>query len=378
MRVKICGITNEADALHAVRAGADFVGLILAPSVRQVTVETAAQIVTAVRELYAHRETLADTALERHAEPVLVFRDAPLNDVLQAVQRTAVSWVQLHGRESPEYLRGLRAALPNIKLIKAWEIDAPIGTLWEYLEGCRVLGAVPNVVLLDAPKSGEQPGHDRLGVFSLLLVSTHSAARPGEVWCAGGLTPENLTPALDAGGFDGVDVASGVESAPGRKDAAAVEDFIRTARSYRIPALRDGTEHMWCVDCGYILDNLPGFRCPECGTAFDPRLSGTFACGPAPASVFPYLCANLVGVALMGTAAASLHHAFPGSAEFILLSVLFVFGVLIQWAVLACLIRLSYKGTRIRESKLLFLSWAISLGAGPGTCFLCTGCPMIR
>jgi phosphoribosylanthranilate isomerase len=212
MQVKICGMTRIEDALAAAQFGADYVGLILAPSLRRVTASFAADVV---------RELPAST------QPVLVFRDAPLQDVLAAVEATGCTWVQLHGHESPAYRRDLADRLPNLHVIKTLEIgvsDDPTtaGVRWQ--SDAAVPPAI-DVLLLDKPKSGQYAGHDRCAAAARRFV-----ARPPWVWLAGGLRPENVAQAVASGGFDGVDVAGGVESEPGVKDHDAMRQFIEAVR----------------------------------------------------------------------------------------------------------------------------------------------------
>ena len=212
MHVKICGMTSPDDGAAAAASGADFIGLILAPSTRQVTVETARRI----------RETLPP-----ETEAVLVYRDAPVVDIGAALVETRCTWVQLHGHEPITQLKELRRLHPDIHLIRAWEVSSIQSgeELAEYLDGARREGVQIDVVLLDAPKGSPHPGYE-----CLAQVSASCTCRPPEVWCAGGLTPANLAAAVAAGHYDGVDVASGVESKPGVKDHAAVRAFVAAAR----------------------------------------------------------------------------------------------------------------------------------------------------
>lgn len=212
LSVKICGVTSRDDAAAVAQAGADFVGFILAPSARQVTVET-------VRAVMG--------VLPAPIEPVLVFRVAPLEEVLGAVDATHCRWVQIHGHESVAYLGRLLAARPHLRLIRAWEIETPESgdDLALYLRQARDADVRIDVVLLDAPKGGPHPGFERLGD-----ISHACRERPPAVWCAGGLTPGNLGTAVPSGHYDGVDVASGVEVRPGAKDHDAVRRFVALAR----------------------------------------------------------------------------------------------------------------------------------------------------
>jgi len=217
MRVKICGLTNVDDALATARAGADFTGLILAPSIRQVQAETAREIVC---------------LLPPPIQPVLVFRDAAVEEVLAAAAATGAYWVQLHGREPVTYLQALLAQRPDLRIIKAWEISGPADgdALLTFIDNSRAAGACPSVALLDVPKGGSHPGAD-----CLTAVARRVATRPPEVWCAGGLTPANVAPLVASGAFAGVDVAGGVEAEPGRKDHAALSAFVRAARAAAAP-----------------------------------------------------------------------------------------------------------------------------------------------
>ncbi len=225
MRVKICGITNPDDALAAARYGADFVGLILAPSARRVTVRVATQLVD---------------VLPPETQPVLVFRDAPMDELLAALNDTGCEWVQLHGREPPPYLKELETRCPQARVIKGWEVSGPSAgdELISYLRQVGNEGARIEVVILDVPKDGPHPGYQCLAEVSRRCVgqvgTSHRQAAPGEqprIWCAGGLTPENLATVVAAGCYDGVDVAGGVESRPGVKDHDAMRRFIEAAKS---------------------------------------------------------------------------------------------------------------------------------------------------
>ncbi len=213
MQVKICGITRLDDATHAANCGADFIGLIRAASPRRVPVETARQI--------------AD-ALPADISAVLVFRDNSVDEIVATLEQTGIRWVQLHGRETPEFASELHARQPAIHLIRAWECAADDNSarLLAYLDTAHAAGVAFDVVLLDVPKNTPHPGHATLARISADL-------RPAgqHVWCAGQLNCDNLPAALAADAYDGVDVASGVETRPGIKDPAAVERFITRCRT---------------------------------------------------------------------------------------------------------------------------------------------------
>ena len=212
MHVKICGITSLEDALAAARHGADFVGLIRAPSVRRVALDVARQVVR---------------SLPSTTRAVLVFRDAPLDEVVAALAAADCAWVQLHGCETPAYVGELQRQRPGVRIIKAWEISSSHdgAELCGYLRTAADAGVHVDVVLLDVPKGGPHPGMECLGE-----VSRRLDARPPAVWCAGGLGPASVAATLAAGRYDGADVAGGVEIRPGVKDHDLIRQFVAAAR----------------------------------------------------------------------------------------------------------------------------------------------------
>jgi phosphoribosylanthranilate isomerase len=198
MFVKICGITTEDDALLAVAMGADAVGFIFAPSVRQVT---AAAVYDITRRLPPEVLTVG------------VFRDEAPSRVVELASRAGVKAVQLHGRETPEQANEIARQLPRV--YKAFAAGSTL---------VRRAAEYPgDLVLVDSatPGSGE--------VFDWGLVDEVPAGL--RILLAGGLTPENVATAVVAVRPWGVDVASGVEMAPGRKDPRKVKVFIEAARS---------------------------------------------------------------------------------------------------------------------------------------------------
>lgn len=198
MFVKICGITSEEDALLAVAMGADAVGFIFAPSSRQVQV-------TRVRDII--------TRLPREILTVGVFRDAAAEQVLDIYQECRLTAVQLHGHESTEESRWLADRVEF--LIRG----LPAGSY----ELSHVDDYGADAVLIDSatPGSGE--------VFDWSLAEGAPSHR--KVILAGGLDPGNVADAIRRVAPWGVDVATGVESSPGRKDATKLKAFINAARA---------------------------------------------------------------------------------------------------------------------------------------------------
>ncbi len=195
--VKICGITTEADALLAVGLGADAVGFVLAPSPRQVTATTAGDIVK---------------RLPRDVLTVGVFRNEAPARVVEIANRAGLGAVQLHGHETAEETRWIASRVAcTIRAFSAG--DAAIGRFADF--GAQYL-------LVD----GESPGSG--SVFDWRLAE--GVVDVGRMFVSGGLHPGNVGEAIRHLRPRGVDVASGVESAPGRKDPQKLRSFIANAR----------------------------------------------------------------------------------------------------------------------------------------------------
>lgn len=198
MFVKICGITNEDDALFAVAMGADAVGFVFAPSPRQVAVQTVYDI---TRRLPPEILTVG------------VFRDEAPARVIDMVHRAGLKAAQLHGHETPEMVAEVAQQIRwVIKAVTAGSPDAQ-----------RADAFGTDLVLVDAPN----PGGGK--VFDWTLMDA-VAAGP-RIVLAGGLDPDNVAEAVRLVRPWGVDVSSGVERSPGRKDALKVKAFIERARA---------------------------------------------------------------------------------------------------------------------------------------------------
>ncbi|HUC04242.1 MAG TPA: phosphoribosylanthranilate isomerase [Acidimicrobiales bacterium] len=210
--VKICGITSEADALLCISLGADAVGFLFAPSSRQVTANAAGDIVK---------------RLPPEIVTVGVFRDEAPQRVVEMVHQAGLGAAQLHGRETAEETAWIRARVPMV--IKAFPAGDP--TIARFDE----FGA--DYLLVD----GQTPGSGE--VFDWRLAE--GVIDPGRLIVCGGLRPDNVAQAVAHLRPFGVDVSTGVESAPGRKDPLLVRDFVVNARQAEdvLAAARDlGTE----------------------------------------------------------------------------------------------------------------------------------------
>ncbi|HLI75128.1 MAG TPA: phosphoribosylanthranilate isomerase [Acidimicrobiales bacterium] len=198
MLVKICGITSEADALLAVGLGADALGFVFAPSPRQVAAQAVRRIVERV---------------PAHILTVGVFRNEARTRVVDIVNGIGLRGAQLHGNETPDDTQWVAARVPvTIKAFPAGHRN--ISRLEEY-------GA--DVVLVDAqsPGSGE--------VFDWRLAE--GVADTTRLIVSGGLNPANVGDAIAHLRPYGVDVSSGVEAEPGKKDPHAVRAFVAAART---------------------------------------------------------------------------------------------------------------------------------------------------
>jgi len=198
--VKICGVTRVADALVAAEAGAAAVGLnFYPPSPRCVTVETARDIVS---------------ALPPSVCPVGVFVNESRRRVSEIAGAVGLRGLQFHGDESPADCDGWA-----LKVIKAVRVRDH--------ESLADLGAYPvDFILLDAYLEGRPGGTGQRFAWELA-----AACESSRLILAGGLTPENVAEAVRAVRPAGVDVASGVESEPGIKDAGRIRRFIANAHT---------------------------------------------------------------------------------------------------------------------------------------------------
>jgi phosphoribosylanthranilate isomerase len=216
-QIKICGVTSVADALAAVDAGADAIGLNFYPrSPRFVDAATAMAISRAI----------GATALK-----VGVFVDRPPAELIELMHDCRLDAAQLHGDEPPAYL----AQLADIKIIRALRPAASLTPVEQYLDACAAGGRTPWMTLIDAAAPGEFGGTGKLADWKTLAARTGALAQARLV-LAGGLTPQNVGEAIRIVRPTAVDVASGVESAPGRKSPERMRAFVAAAReAFRQP-----------------------------------------------------------------------------------------------------------------------------------------------
>ena len=208
MRVKVCGVTRPEDALVAEELGVDAIGLVFAASPRRVEAAAAREVVGALGPFVVR---------------VGVFRDQPMEEVLRLASELRLDLVQLHGAEDAAYAAAVREHVMVVRAVASEAAPSPD----------RLAGYPADAYLLDArePGSGHSfdwgaaaawRGHPRLVV-------------------AGGLTPRNVAAAIRALSPYGVDVSTGVESAPGVKDRRLMTEFVRAAKSVVIHSRAPGS-----------------------------------------------------------------------------------------------------------------------------------------
>lgn len=200
--VKICGITRLSDAQVAVRAGANAVGFVFAASPRRIAPRAALRI----------GERLHPAVCK-----VGVFVDASLDTILDVAEEVGLDGVQLHGSETREFISNLRKARPNLLLFKA---ISPSGH-----KPAPAADFDVDAVFLD-PKDPARP----LAPVAQISYAWLRDLPEGRYVVAGGLTPDNVGRLVRELRPWGVDVSSGVEVAPGKKDVSMVREFVHAVR----------------------------------------------------------------------------------------------------------------------------------------------------
>jgi len=208
-RVKICGVTNVADAVEAVQAGADAIGVNFYDRSPRCVEASEARDIAAV--------------LPEGVHCVGVFVNPELSE-LEAAVALGLHAVQLHGDEQPALLAHFR----ELPVIKAFRLgDDGLAPVRAFLEQARTLACLPAMVLIDAHRPGEYGGTGVTANWPL-ASEYHELAGPPLV-LAGGLHAENVADAILTVRPAAVDTASGVEASPGVKDAKRMQAFVQAA-----------------------------------------------------------------------------------------------------------------------------------------------------
>lgn len=203
--VKICGITNLEDALVAQKFGADMLGFNFYPGSKRYVAPSSASVM--VEEL-------------RAVKIIGVFVNADVEDILTAISYARLDSVQLHGNEDVEFIRSLRKRT-NIEIIKAVRVRT-----MEDIQDLNWFGS--DAILLDAFSAKEFGGTGEIFDWQIALAAREKVET---VYLAGGLNADNVADAIEAVKPFAVDVASGIESAPGIKDHGKMKAFIANAKN---------------------------------------------------------------------------------------------------------------------------------------------------
>lgn len=220
-RVKICGITSVEDARIALEAGADAVGLnFFEGSPRFIDMSTASAVAGVIRT---------------GAARVGVFVNKATTEIERLAAAIGLSWLQLHGDETPAAVGAVNPQFNVVRVRRMTGFDqqsvaadaACQRAVVADVAACRLAGRGPSAVMIDAIAPGQYGGSGSTVNWQLLVDHQHWLDAP--LILAGGLTPDNVAEAIRVVRPAAVDVASGVESAPGKKDPVKVRDFVANA-----------------------------------------------------------------------------------------------------------------------------------------------------
>jgi len=226
-KIKICGITNKEDAFWASSLGADFIGLnFYKNSIRKVSVKNAKEIVS---------------SLPSYTLPVGVFVDEEVEELAKTCKKVGINYVQLHGREDVEYCKVLKLTLSEIKIIKVFKIKPEVEQqqLQEYsknlFDQILLYKDYIDFILFDTYIETEPGGTGETFCWSVVkeiknLLQNNNILL--NFFVAGGLNESNVSGVVELLEPFGVDVSSGVERLPRRKDFEKMKNFIRKVKSF--------------------------------------------------------------------------------------------------------------------------------------------------
>lgn len=206
-RIKICGVSDIESAIAVSQAGTDYLGMVFAPSRRQVTPEKALTIVEAVQQLDAHPQVVG------------VFVNKPAAEVNQIANYCQLDWVQLSGNESWDYCKEIE--MPLIKVFHIAPDTNQAEVTADIRKGYSVIPPEQLICLLDSTGNGTYGGTGT--IFNWQVAK--EVSEKFSVMIAGGLTPDNVGQLIKLTNPWGVDVSSGVET-NGKKDISKIKSFI--------------------------------------------------------------------------------------------------------------------------------------------------------
>jgi phosphoribosylanthranilate isomerase len=226
-KVKICGITNKEDAFWASSLGADFIGVnFYKNSVRKVSVSNAKEIVS---------------SLPKFTTPVGVFVDEELDQLIKICKKVGISYVQLHGNETVEYCKGLKMKLPDVKIIKVIKIKPKCEdqqNIQEYInsifEQVKQFSEVVDYIMFDTYIDTVVGGTGEMFDWNVLVEIKNLLQKENiniNFFVAGGLNADNVEEVVELLEPWCVDVCSGVERLPRRKDFEKMKTFIRKVKN---------------------------------------------------------------------------------------------------------------------------------------------------
>lgn len=209
-KVKICGITNSADALAAIEAGADMLGFLVVPrsGAQFVSKQQTAEIIPQLPE---------------RVMSVVVTMLEDVREIVDLVRDTHAKAVQLHGDVLPEEVADIKQALPGIQIIKTIHVRGEAA-----LDEVRQYDGLVDMILLDSAHHDNTGGTGKTHDWQLSKRIVDSVSVP--VILAGGLNPENVAEAIGVVHPYGVDARSGVSNTDGTKDLEKVRQFIVRAK----------------------------------------------------------------------------------------------------------------------------------------------------
>ncbi|MEI6429361.1 MAG: phosphoribosylanthranilate isomerase [Pseudanabaena sp. ELA607] len=206
--IKICGITQTAQAHAIARMGVHALGFIC--------------VLSSPRYVDSEQIRLITYQLPPRIDRIGVFMDASFSEICATVEQSGLNGIQLHGTESPHLCHQLRERFPSIKLIKAFRLQNPEGlTQTAFYENWV------DAILLDAYDPHQGGGTGKTIDWAML-----EDFRPRcDWWLAGGLSPDNVQRAIAQTHPQGLDISSGVETSPGNKDLNKVQRLIDAVRA---------------------------------------------------------------------------------------------------------------------------------------------------
>jgi phosphoribosylanthranilate isomerase len=215
-RIKICGVTSVSDAKLAASAGADAIGLnFYSKSQRCISLDVANRI-----------------ASETEVIRVGVFVNQTASEMWQAWDAGGLWYAQIHGDETPEMLKPISEMdIITVRRFPPGAKDILVQLQRDMLHFTSVIGWMPQGMLVDTALPNEYGGTGIAGNWQTLRTYEQALGPGARLILAGGLTPDNVAEAIRIVRPAAVDVASGVESAPGKKDPIKVRDFIQAARA---------------------------------------------------------------------------------------------------------------------------------------------------